>query len=59
MSPRIAETRVRVVQCAADSVQERHRRQLEANIAFYAHRLDQIEHRLKELDEEWDIDRVI
>lgn len=55
MSAKFADTRARAVECQTDS----NRRQIEANIAYYANRIDQIERRLKELDEEWDIDRVM
>lgn len=49
----------RVEQNSADWVNERNRRQVEANIAFYASRLDLLERRLDELGREWDIERAL
>jgi sirohydrochlorin ferrochelatase len=43
----------------AESANERIHRQTEANIAYYSSRLDDIERRLKELEEEWDIERTL
>jgi hypothetical protein len=34
-------------------------RQFEANLAYYMEHPDQIDQRLRELDEEWDIERVL
>ncbi|MFW6062097.1 MAG: hypothetical protein ACOC93_04740 [Planctomycetota bacterium] len=34
-------------------------RQIEANVAYYSRRLDDIERRLDELDQEWDIERTL
>jgi len=40
-------------------VNERIRRQIEANVMYYAERLDEIEHRLQELEREWDVERTL
>jgi tetrahydromethanopterin S-methyltransferase subunit G len=38
---------------------ERIRRQLQVNVAYYARRLDRIEERLKDLESEWNIERTV
>jgi hypothetical protein len=38
---------------------ERIRRQLEVNVAYYARRLDRIEERLQDLEKEWDAERTV
>ena len=43
----------------ADHVNEQIRRETERRIAYYAARPDQIDRRLAELDEEWDVERLI
>jgi hypothetical protein len=50
-----------VMCCLAEFAQEadeRIRRQLEVNVAYYARRLDRIEERLKDLEAEWDVERT-
>ena len=42
-----------------DAVNARIRRQTEANVAWFATHPQQIDRRLRELDEEWDIERVL
>ncbi len=38
---------------------ERIRRQLEVNVAYYARRLDRIEERIRDLETEWDVERTV
>ncbi len=52
-------TAYRVEEHTPDHVNSRFQRQLEANVAYYAQRLDDIEQRLAELDQEWDMERMI
>jgi hypothetical protein len=52
-------TTERVHRHTADHVNERIRQQTEENIAYYSARLDEIETRLRELEEEWDIERTL
>ena len=40
-------------------INDRIRRQIEANVLYYAERLDQIELRLQELSREWDMERTL
>jgi len=42
-----------------EEANERIRRQLEVNVAYYARRLDRIEERLKDLEAEWDVERTV
>ena len=49
----------RVAAHTSDYGNERIRRQTEANVAYYARRAELIGQRLKELDAEWDIERVL
>lgn len=49
----------RVEEQTAEHVNRDIRQQTEMNIAFYAQHPDQIGRRLRELDEEWDIERVL
>jgi hypothetical protein len=49
----------RVADQTAEHVNEQIRKHTEMNIAFYAQHPDQIGQRLHELDEEWDIERVL
>ncbi len=56
----LATTAGRVRQNTADEINERIRRRTEANVARYASSdADEIEIRLGELDEEWDIERCL
>jgi hypothetical protein len=52
-------TAQRVAQNTRPEINERIRRQTEANIAYYAQHPDQIDRRLRELDEEWDTERTL
>ena len=49
----------RVTSQTAEPINQRIRRQTQASIAYFAQHPDQIERRLRELDEEWDIERVL
>ena len=44
---------------AAGKAEDRIRRQLQVNVAYYARRLDLIEERLRDLEREWDVERVV
>ncbi|AQT67700.1 hypothetical protein STSP2_00848 [Anaerohalosphaera lusitana] len=58
----IAETesaRSRVEAHTADYINERIRQDTEAKICYYSRRLDQIEDRINQLDQEWDIERTL
>jgi hypothetical protein len=46
-------------QDVAEQIDARIRRQAEASVAFYAQRLDQVQRRLDELDDEWNVDRSV
>lgn len=60
MSPVFVEpTEQRVENATAEQVNAQIDRQIEANVLHYAQRLDQIEQRLNELDQEWDIERTL
>lgn len=52
-------TSQRVRMNTADQVNERLRRQTERRLAFYANHPELIDERLAELDEEWDVERMI
>ena len=43
----------------AGRAEDRIRRQLEVNVAYYARRLDRIEERLRDLEREWDVERTV
>lgn len=55
----IQRTAARVEKHTDEMVNARIHRQTEANVAYYARRLDEIEQRLNELDQEWDVERAI
>src|SRR5687767_13947329 len=55
----IAQSATRVSGQTSAASNERIRRQTEANIAFYAQHPELIDCRLAELDQEWDIERVL
>lgn len=55
----IPDTRQRVLSHTAEQVNERIRRQTEANVAYYAKHPERIDERLRELDAEWDIERAL
>ena len=43
----------------AQEAEDRIRRQLQVNVAYYARRLDRIEERLQDLEREWDVERAV
>ena len=49
----------RVRRLTVESINEKLRTDAEERVAYYANHPDQIDRRLRELDEEWDIERVI
>lgn len=49
----------RVRKATAEEINQRIRIQTEASVAYYAAHPEQISERLKQLDEEWDIERAI
>ncbi len=55
----IAPTATRVQQQTRQDVNERIRRQTEMNIAYFREHPEKIDTRLRELDEEWDIERAL
>jgi hypothetical protein len=55
----IAASSRRVSDHTTDASNERIRRQMEANLAYYAQHPEQIDRRLAELDQEWDIERTL
>lgn len=56
---RLPPTTERVPANTAEAVNQRIRQQTEANLAYFAVRPEGIDSRLEELDEEWDIERVL
>jgi hypothetical protein len=59
MTQYVSKTEDRVIEHTDEAINERIRRDLEARIHFYAKRLDQIQNRLDELEQEWDIERIL
>lgn len=55
----LPDTTARVASHTAAAVNERIRRQTEASVAFFASHPQEIDHRLRELDAEWDIERAL
>ncbi len=55
----IATSRRRVSQGTSDAASFRIRREIERSVAYHAMHPEQIDGRLRELDEEWDIERVL
>jgi hypothetical protein len=55
----IATSANRVAEHTSDDVNERIRRETERRIAYFVDHPDEIDRRLRELDEEWDIERVL
>ena len=49
----------RVTDYTAEEVNERIERDIDVRIAYYTEHPDQVARRLRELDEEWDIERVL
>lgn len=54
-----SDTETRASQHSDPEINDRIRRQIEANVLYYADRLDQIDLRLQELKREWDVERAI
>jgi hypothetical protein len=52
-------TSERVAANTADEINQRIRRRTEANVAYFADRPEEIARRLDELDQEWDIERML
>lgn len=52
-------TEERVESNTDERINERIRRELEARVLYYAQRPQEIDSRLAELDEEWDVERVL
>lgn len=59
MTQYVSKTEERVFEHTDEEINERIRRDLEARIHYYAKRLDQIQNRLDELEQEWDIERIL
>lgn len=57
--PRLPATALRVRSSTAESVNRRIREETEASIEYYAAHPDEIDGRLRELDQEWDIERTL
>lgn len=55
----IPTTTDRVPAHTADAINQRIRQQTAANLVYYAQHPDEIEERLKQLDAEWDVERVL
>lgn len=56
----LPKTESRVLRSSSESVNERNRREIETNVARYAHASPAaISQRMKELDAEWDIERAL
>jgi len=55
----IPDTEARVMENTSEVLNERIQRQIEETLLYYSERVGQIEQRLAELDEEWDIERAL
>jgi hypothetical protein len=55
----IAKSAHRVNEQTSDQSNDRIRKQIEASIAWHARHPEQIDRRLRQLDQEWDIERVL
>lgn len=55
----IAHSHSRVVEHTAPDIQAQIDRRTECNVQYYAQHPEQVEHRLRELDQEWDVERVL
>lgn len=56
---KLPHTETRVMEKTSARLNKRFRSQMETRIFFYAQNPNQIEERLAELDEEWDIERIL
>jgi hypothetical protein len=54
-----SDTGARFERFTAPDMEERLRRELEARVHYFAQRPEEIDRRLEELDEEWDIERLV
>lgn len=59
MTDMAPDTEARVEVNAEQEINERIRRELEARVYYYAQRPSEIDTRLRELDREWDVERVL
>jgi hypothetical protein len=59
MTDMVSDTETRVEVNTDQEINERIRRELEARVYYYAQRPSEIDNRLRELDQEWDIERVL
>ncbi len=59
MTTRTIPTETRVNEQTSEGINQSIRRQLEASVYFYAHHPEQIDERLRELEQEWDIERTL
>ncbi|MEN6385349.1 MAG: DUF2892 domain-containing protein [Phycisphaerales bacterium] len=59
MCESIPKTEFRVESRTNPEINEKLRRDIEARILYFSQRIENIEQRLKELDSEWDIERVL
>ncbi len=55
----IAQSHSRVAENTAPQVQAEIDRRIECNVHYFAQHSEQIEDRLRELDDEWDVERVL
>jgi hypothetical protein len=56
---RVAPTETRVQENTPEEINRRIRRDLKARVLYFAQRPEEIDHRLDELDHEWDIERLL
>lgn len=59
MAKAVPRTQTRVMEVTSEEITRRLRREMEARVCYFAQHPDQIEGRLEELAEEWDIERVL
>jgi hypothetical protein len=59
LQAKVPATESRVERSTADSVNRRIHKELEAFVSYYAHHPGEIDGRLRELDQEWDVERVL
>lgn len=59
MAKAVPSTQTRVTEVTSEELTRRVRREMEARVYYFAQHPDQIESRLEELAEEWDIERVL
>jgi hypothetical protein len=59
MTEMVPDTEARVEVNTDQEINERIHREMEARVYYYAQRPSEIDNRLRELDQEWDIERVL